>query len=84
MSWLFGMNKGQGGSQLPPGFPPPPGSGGDSGDKGGKPTDKSRSDAYSFDSAALERAAQAAKTLEHSGKYVLQIIKHTEYVLLND
>lgn len=67
MSWLFGMNKNQGGGQLPPGFPPPPGSGGDSGGKDGKTADKTRSDAYSFDSAALERAAQAAKTLERSG-----------------
>lgn len=77
------MNKGQGGGQVPPGFPPPPGSGGDSGDKDGKKPDKSRSDAYSFDSAALERAAQAAKVLERSphAKDALDLSKMQETTL---
>lgn len=83
MSWLFGMNKGQGGGQLPPGFPPPPGSGGDSGGNDGKTPDKSRSDAYTFDSAALERAAQAAKTLERSAhaKDALELSKMQEQTI---
>ena len=66
MSWIFGLNKGQGGpadfSQL--GLPPPPGdSGGNDGDKKGS---QGQSEAYRFDSAALERAAKAAKELEKS------------------
>ena len=68
MSWLFGMNKGQGGNppQLPlPPFPP------DGDDKGGK--DKTKMDAYRFDSAALERAAKAAKELEASSKKKINI-----------
>lgn len=69
MSWLFGMNKGQPGTGDIPGFPlpPPPPSGGDDGKGGGdgKIGDKS---GYRFDSAALERAAQAAKELESSSK----------------
>ncbi|KAL4221828.1 ATPase AAA domain-containing protein 3-A [Mactra antiquata] len=84
MSWLFGMNKGQGGAQLPPGFPPPPGAGGPGGGgDGSKPPDKSRSDAYSFDSAALERAAQAAKTLEKSShaKDALELSKMQEQTI---
>ena len=68
MSWLFGgYNKGQGG-QVPPGLvPPPAGSGGSDGGVSGS-IDKSKMDAYRFDSAALERAAEAAKTLEKSSK----------------
>ena len=68
MSWLFGgYNKGQGG-QVPPGLvPPPAGSGGSDGGAPGS-SDKSKMDAYRFDSAALERAAEAAKTLERSSK----------------
>jgi len=60
MSWLFGSGKPP---PLPPNFPGQPGEGGGSDGKGG---DKTRSDAYSFDSAALERAAKAAQTLERS------------------
>lgn len=68
MSWLFGLNKGQGGGgspdvPLPPPPPPPPaaGSGGSGGDK---PKDKWSS----FDPTGLERAAQAAKELDQSRK----------------
>lgn len=64
MSWLFGMNKGQAGN--PPQFPLPPFPP-DGDDKGGK-DDKSKMEAYRFDSAALERAAKAAKDLESTSK----------------
>ena len=51
---------------MPPGFPPTPGAGGGAdGTPPGGP-DKSKMDAYRFDSAALERAAEAARTLERS------------------
>jgi|SRR6218665_800228 len=69
MSWLFGLNKGQPNqpdfSQL--GLPAPPGDGG-SDDKGGSKKDSQGQsmEAYRFDSAALERAAKAAKDLESS------------------
>ncbi|XP_053339946.1 ATPase family AAA domain containing 3 [Clarias gariepinus] len=64
MSWLFGLNKGQGGGgassdvPLPPPPPPPAGSGG----TGDKPKDKWSN----FDPTGLERAAQAAKELDRS------------------
>ncbi len=72
MSWIFGVNKGQN----PPDFsniqlPPPPsgGEGGGSDDKGsGQGQGSSKMEAYRFDSAALERAAKAAKELEKSSK----------------
>ncbi|XP_064610548.1 ATPase family AAA domain-containing protein 3-B-like [Liolophura sinensis] len=81
MSWLFGMNKGQPGAGDIPGLPlpPPPPSGGDDGKGGGdaKIGDKS---GYRFDSAALERAAQAAKELESSkhAKDALELTKLQE------
>ena len=66
MSWLFGMNKNQGDLVAPQvpvmdgaegqqqgGGPAPVGAGSDK--------DGYRSEAYSFDSTALERAAKAAK-----------------------
>lgn len=67
MSWLFGMNKNQ---------TPPQMSGGDGGGDGSDqpasaPLSKSERkamEAYRFDSSALERAAEAAKTLERSSK----------------
>lgn len=73
MSWLFGLRKdpvpdlstlgsnvnvGSGEGQ------PPSGAGSDSGSDG--PGDKKRSEAYRFDSSALERAAKAARELELS------------------
>lgn len=75
MSWLFGLNKGQDASQIPDiQLPVPPsggGGGGGSDDKGdgnqGQPAN-SKMEAYRFDSAALERAARAAKDLEKSSK----------------
>jgi ATPase family AAA domain-containing protein 3A/B len=66
MSWLFGLNKGQPGDQIPP-FPGPPDSGGNGDDKpGDRQGQKIIGDGYRFDSAALERAAKAAKELEKS------------------
>ncbi|XP_074655820.1 ATPase family AAA domain-containing protein 3-like [Tubulanus polymorphus] len=83
MSWLFGVNKGQdvpnlGQIQLPP-PPGPPGGGGDDG-KGGGGKGNSKMDAYRFDSAALERAAQAARDLEKSkhAKEALDLAKTQE------
>ena len=68
MSWLFGLNKGQTGpdlSQLGIAVPPQGGDSGGSKDEGqGK-----GSEAYRFDSAALERAAKAAKDLEKSREF---------------
>ena len=71
MSWIFGMGKDQKIPEIPPPIFPPPGDGGD--DKGGKPGgsnqgQNSKMDAYRFDSAALERAAKAAKDLEKSSE----------------
>lgn len=62
MSWLFGLNKGQGAEQPPifP-FPPPPPSGND-GKGGDDKKGTSKMDAYRFDSAALERAAKDLET----------------------
>lgn len=67
-SWIFG-------SRQPPQdfshFVPPPsdaGSGGDD-DKKGRSME-----AYRFDSAALERAAKAAKDLEKSGNFIFNNI----------
>ena len=72
MSWLFGMNKGPNEPNVPDvQLPtPPPGGGGEGDDKGGSNQGQkgSRMGAYSFDSAALERAAKAAKELEKSSK----------------
>jgi ATPase family AAA domain-containing protein 3A/B len=71
MSWIFGVNKPQNVPDLSSlGLPLPPpddggkGSGGAGG--GGNGSDKSTMDSYRFDSAALERAAKAAKDLEKS------------------
>lgn len=67
MSWLFGSRKPQ--EPQFPQFPIPPASGSGGGDDGGSAEDKKRAmEAYRFDSAALERAAQAARDLEKSSK----------------
>lgn len=73
MSWLFGYRN----SQPPQDFTqfvaqPPPAAGGSDG--GGKPPSqvgRSQMEAYRFDSAALERAASAAKDLERSSMTLL-------------
>lgn len=66
-SWLFGRR-----NDPPSGVIPPASGGGDSGSGGGENDDqlKKRMEAYRFDSAALERAAQAARDLEKSSKSV--------------
>ena len=86
MSWLFGVgNKGQGD---PPQFPvpPPPGSGGDGGGDGGKGGGTTvfgkQMDAYRFDSAALERAAKAAKELEHSSMWLVLTLPASDSVTM--
>lgn len=43
--------------------------GGKSGDQGLSSSEKKAMEAYRFDSSALERAADAAKTLERSSKF---------------
>jgi len=72
MSWLFGLDK----NQIPAEAPQVPVLGGDDGGEGGsgeggpkavgQTEEGYRSEAYSFDSSALERAARAAKDLEKS------------------
>ena len=69
MSWLFGLKGGQSSSVPPP--PPTIPTGGDSGDAGSSSPPKNEpprntETQYRFDSAALERAAKAAKDLEKS------------------
>lgn len=65
MSWLFGIK-----TQVPP--PPPSGDDGENNKAApSAPQQLSKSErkameAYRFDSSALERAAEAARTLEHS------------------
>lgn len=75
MSWLFGLRK----DPSVPIVPPPPG--GDDTNSNGQqqPSPSSNitpgsrsSEAYRFDSSALERAAQAAKDLEKSSENYAQ------------
>ena len=73
MSWLFGMNKGQSGDVDLSAFQlPTSGGGGDSDDKSSSKDSQGQKtmEAYRFDSAALERAAKAAKELERSCMYL--------------
>lgn len=71
MSWIFGIK-----SQ-----PQTPTAGGDAGGDANQPaapplsnSERRAMEAYRFDSSALERAAEAAKTLERSSKYFNLII----------
>lgn len=71
MSWLFGYK-----SQVPQMTEQMSGeqqqtqtAGGKSGDQGLSSSEKKAMEAYRFDSSALERAADAAKTLERSSKF---------------
>ncbi|XP_046555418.1 LOW QUALITY PROTEIN: ATPase family AAA domain-containing protein 3-B-like [Haliotis rubra] len=83
MSWLFGINTGQGNTPqlpIPPSLPPP---GGDDKGSGSKDGDGGRDYLkwmHTFDSAALERAAKAAKDLETSkfSKEALELTKQQE------
>ncbi|KAK3105048.1 hypothetical protein FSP39_016060 [Pinctada imbricata] len=74
-----GGGKPPGDVQIPPGFPVPPG-GDDKGGKGPGELTKTQMEAYRFDSAALERAAKAAKDLESSkhAKEALELSKQQE------
>lgn len=90
MSWLFGLRKDPG-----PPFVPPADNGGDDGS--GQPQNQQprgnaggskASEAYRFDSSALERAAQAAKDLEKSSQYLMLVspLKHyfTSFLFLSN
>ncbi|GAB1600476.1 ATPase family AAA domain-containing protein 3-like [Argonauta hians] len=90
MSWLFGIKKDQHIGEAPQfPLPMPPSSGGAGGDAGGNKDDNSTStfnskmEAYRFDSAALERAARAAKDLESSkfSREALDLTKMQEATL---
>lgn len=80
---MFGLNKGQGAIPDAPQVPTmeggsdgggqPQGGGGGKGGSLGSGAEGYRSEAYSFDSTALERAAKAAKELEKS-KYATQAL----------
>lgn len=63
MSWLFGIK-----TQVPP--PPPSGGDDDNSGSNAQPqlskSERKAMEAYRFDSSALERAAEAARTLERS------------------
>jgi ATPase family AAA domain-containing protein 3A/B len=90
MSWLFGMNK----NQPLPDAPQVPVLGGEGGEEGGAQpvgqdvagADGYRSEAYSFDSTALERAAKAAKDLEKSkfAKEALALSQQQEITRQNE
>lgn len=73
MSWLFGYKKPE--TQFPPPDPNQqnnPGSQNTAGQASNDPqltkAERKAMEAYRFDSSALERAAEAAKTLEKSSK----------------
>lgn len=78
MSWLFGLRKDP--SSNAPGLPV---AGNEAEDNSGQPQTQSRgtlptpkpSEAYRFDSSALERAAQAAKDLEKSSNQISIVFK---------
>lgn len=80
MSWLLGRNR----QQQPTEFSVPDGSdnpeGKTAGERGGDSqltkAERKAMEAYRFDSSALERAADAAKTLERSSKCLTSYIFH--------
>jgi ATPase family AAA domain-containing protein 3A/B len=72
MSWLFGYKSKQPEMPQPP--PENPGNataGQASGDQQLTKAERKAMEAYRFDSSALERAAEAAKTLERSSKFMI-------------
>ncbi|XP_065218736.1 ATPase family AAA domain-containing protein 3A homolog [Planococcus citri] len=84
MSWLFGIRRDTPGIPVE-GLPPPESdnTGGGAGAAGGSGDDKRKAktmEPYSFDSSALERAAQAARELERSkhSKEALELSKLQE------
>lgn len=70
-SWLFGRRNDVPSGDLPQ-FPTPPTAGTSGGGGAGESDDdrRKRMEAYRFDSAALEKAAKAAKDLESSSKKI--------------
>lgn len=71
MSWLLGRNRPQQPQDVPPsdgGNPDGATAGERSGDAQLSKAERKAMEAYRFDSSALERAAEAAKTLERSSK----------------
>lgn len=78
-SWLFGRRSEPPSGEFPQ-FPPAGGGGGGDGDGKVSDEDKKRMEAYRFDSAALERAAKAARDLEKSSKlppiFKMECLKH--------
>lgn len=68
MSWLFGVKK-QPMPEMSNERNDEPGAGAKSGDQQLTKAERKAMEAYRFDSSALERAAEAAKTLEKSSMY---------------
>ena len=85
MSWLFGLNKGQQSDVDLSSFQLPPAGSGGADDKNSKDSQGQKAmEAYRFDSAALERAAKAAKELERSRTYVTCFVNgRQQRVVLN-
>lgn len=70
MSWLFGYKRPeQQPLDISGGAENGPGAGQVSGDQTLTKAERKAMEAYRFDSSALERAAEAAKTLERSSNY---------------
>jgi ATPase family AAA domain-containing protein 3A/B len=81
MSWLFGYKSQT--PQVPEGMDPNAsggqqqmGAGGPAQDQQLTKAEKKAMEAYRFDSTALERAAEAAKTLEKSSKFFFVITSY--------
>lgn len=71
MSWLFGINKGPKGEGTGPPLPLPPAQPGaeGGGDRGAGDRQSPKDKWSNFDPTGLERAAKAARELEHSREY---------------
>lgn len=69
MSWLFGYSR----PPQPPADMPPPSE--ENAQSNLTKAERKAMEAYRFDSSALERAAQAAKELERSSKYISKYFK---------
>lgn len=67
MSWLFGVKKQP--APIPENGSETISAGSQAGDQQLTKAEKKAMEAYRFDSSALERAAQAARTLETSSKF---------------
>lgn len=75
MAWFFGGggNNNAGGNNQPPGQPAGAAAGG-APDQNLTKAERKAMEAYRFDSSALERAAEAARTLETSSKMVSNVL----------